>query len=180
MLWLIVLLVLIALLVPTAYAGWIGAPYAPTRMPVVDKAFDQIGLGKEDVLVDLGAGDGKILLAAIKRDARAYGFELSPIMWLVTAIRLLGKRSATVKFGNFYHRDISDATIVFSFLMPQSMPRVKEYLARQKLPRGRYLLVYMFPFQDVPPRQVIRAPRCGAIYVYDLKQLTGETKRGKS
>lgn len=167
------------LLVPTAYAGWIGAPYAPTRRPVIDKAFETIGVGKDDVLVDLGAGDGKILLAAAKRGARAYGFELSPIMWLVVWLRALGNKKVGIKFGNFYHRDIPDATLVFSFLMPESMARVKKYLAGQRISRGKYLLAYMFPLSDTAPQQIIKAPKCGPIYIYALKELTQSSKQVK-
>lgn len=173
---LILILVGVALLLPTAYAGLIGAPYAPTRRLVVKKAFDELGIGSDDVLVDLGAGDGKIVFESSNRGARSYGYELSPIMWGIAWVRSLFHKDASIVFGNFYNRKIEDATIVFAFLMPDNMPRVKKWLARQSVPRGRYLLAYMFPFQDEPPLRIVRAKDCGPIYIYDLREMT---KSGK-
>src|SRR5688572_20083917 len=116
LLWLI--LILLLLLIPTAYAGWIGAPYAPTLLPAIKKTFDEIGIGPDDVLVDLGAGDGKVVREAAGRGARALGVELSPIMWLVATLRVLGRPRARIAFGNFYNRRFPEATILFAFLMP--------------------------------------------------------------
>ncbi len=162
----------LALLIPTAYAGWIGAPYAPTRLPVVKKAFDFIGVSPEDVVVDLGAGDGKIVLEAARRGAQAIGYELSPIMWLVASVRTLGKRNSHIRFGNFYTKSLRDATHVFAFLMPENMPKVRTYLARQTCPRGKFFLAYAFPFKDAEPLHFVRAKICAPIYIYDLQELT--------
>lgn len=172
----LLLLLALALLIPTGYAGWIGAPYAPTRALVVKKAFEMLSIGKGDVVVDLGAGDGKILFEASRRGARAYGYELSPIMWAIAWVRALGKK-VSIRFGNFYNKKFSDATVIFAFLMPDIMPRVKEWLSHQTIPSGRYFLAYMFPLKDEAPLQIIKAEKCGPIYVYDLKALTAPSKR---
>lgn len=166
----IFILVAVALLIPTAYAGLIGAPYAPTWLKVVRKAFDAIKLGQDDFLIDLGAGDGRIVLEASRRGARATGFELSPIMWAITKLRTIGKGG--IHFGNFYKQDISEATVLFTFLMPKNMPRLKTWLATQAIPHGKYLLAYAFPLPDVAPFQTVTVPKEGTIYIYDLRKLT--------
>lgn len=183
--WSTVLILLgVALLIPTAYAGLIGAPYAPTRRAVVRKAFDAINLGAGDTVVDLGAGDGFIVCEAARRGANAIGYELSPIMWAVAwfRIKLLpltkgesrAKRGVGVYFGNFYKQDISGATIIFVFLMPQNMLRLKKYLATQSLPHAKYLLSYSFPLPNVKPQQTITVPQKGTIYVYNVREVTSE------
>lgn len=161
----------LALLIPTAYAGWIGAPYAPTRLRAVRRAFDEIELGEGDALVDLGVGDGSIVLEAARRGARAQGYELSPIMWTIARIRAIGKQRAAIKFGNFYKKPLADATVVFAFLMPNNMSRVLEYLRGQQVPKGKYFLAYAFPFPDIEPLTVIKEENCAALYVYDLQAL---------
>lgn len=77
-----------------------------------------------------------------------------------------------VRFGNFYKQNISQASIVFVFLMPQNMPRLKDYLATQSLPRGKYLLSYSFPLPGVEAINTVTVPQKGTIYIYDLKPLT--------
>lgn len=177
MFWLALLFIaIVVLLIPTAYAGLIGAPYAPTPRRAITAAFRAVGVGAEDVVVDVGCGDGKALLEAAEQGARAVGFELSPIMWLVALMRVLGhkeaRRRARVRYGNFYRQKLPpDTTVVFSFLMPERMGRVRDFLRRQKLPRARWFLSYAFPFKGIEPVRVIRTEKAGAVYVYDLREL---------
>lgn len=173
----ILILIGLVLLIPTAYAAKIGAPYAPTFSPAIKKALDFIKLDSNDVLVDLGAGDGKVLLAAHKRGAKAIGFELSPIMAFVIWIRALGKKRISVRMSNFYKKEIPpETTVIFIFLIPENMKKVKEYLTKQKMPNVRHILVYAFPFKDLDPVKTIYTPKCARIFVYDPKDFKLATK----
>lgn len=160
----------VGLLMPTAYAGLIGAPYAPTRIAPVRKAFELISLDSDDTLVDLGVGDGKILIEAARRGARAYGYELSPIFFIISFIRALRYKQVKIRYGNFYHKHFPDATVVFCFLMPDKMPRVRQWLKNQNLPQAKYILAYAFPFKDITPQSVIREPNAAPVYVYEADQ----------
>ncbi len=169
----LLVIIFLILLIPTAYAGFIGAPYAPTFSPAIEQAFDYIKLGPNDTLIDLGAGDGKVLLAAARRGASTLGYELSPIMWAVIFLRTLGNKKVKIKLRNFYKQSLPNATVTFAFLMPKNMPKVHQYLSKQTLPNGKYLLVYAFPLPpDAEPLHVVRAPKCAPLYIYDLKMLT--------
>ncbi|MEX0649737.1 MAG: hypothetical protein WD200_01960 [Candidatus Andersenbacteria bacterium] len=171
----------LVLLIPTAYAGKIGAPYAPTRRASIRKTFEQLQIDADDVVVDLGAGDGSVVIEAARKGAQAYGYELSPIMFCIAWSRSLFQERARIRFGNFYKQSISDATVVFVFLLPQNMPRLKAYLATQSIPAGRYCIAYAFPFQDMPALTTIREKRVLPMYVYDLQELTNSgAKTGKS
>lgn len=171
---------LMALLIPTAYAGKIGAPYAPTRLKVVRQAFDKLKIGPGDVLVDLGAGDGSIVKEAGKRGATAMGYELSPIMWLVAFLRTWRLPKTKIYWRNFYKQQFPQATIVFAFLMPANMPRVRQFLEQQEMSHGRYFLSYMFPLKNVEPVTTVRAEKCGPIYVYDLQELQNQKAKIKT
>jgi cyclopropane fatty-acyl-phospholipid synthase-like methyltransferase len=166
-------IIALILLIPTAYAAFIGAPYAPTRSRAIRQAFKQINLSDHDFLVDLGAGDGKVVQLAAAQGAKALGYELSPIMWAVAKVKLFFQKSqATIKFRDFYQTDLpSGTTVIFAFLMPENMPRLKKYLSRQQIPQGKYLLSYMFHFKDIEPIQLIHTQRDGQIFVYDLQNL---------
>lgn len=175
------------LLIPTAYAGWTSAPYVPSLMPAIKKAFDYIKLSEDDVVVDLGAGDGKVVREAALRGAQARGIELSPIMWLVAWLRTTvsflplskGKNKKgyfssrpRIVFGNFYNASLADATVVFAFSMPANMPRIRRFLSQQVVPHGKYFLTYAFPFKDIQPQHVVKVPGCAALYIYNLPALT--------
>lgn len=170
LLWLSLLGLLV--LIPTAYAGWTSAPYVPSLLPAIKKSFDYIQLNEDDAVVDLGAGDGKVVREAAQRGAQARGIELSPIMWLVARFRTLGHARTKIIFGNFYTASLADATVVFAFSMPANMPRIQRFLSTQVVPRGKYFLTYAFPFKDILPLHVVRVPNCAALYIYDLPALT--------
>lgn len=177
----IALIIGLALLFPTAYAAKIGAPYVPARSRAIRCSFKNINIGPKDVFIDLGAGDGKTVLEAAQRGAKAVGYELSPVMWLIAWTRILlwrwrhrqyGTHRPKIQWRNFYRQKLTDATVLYAFLLPQNMERLRKYLAKQQIPNGKYMLVYAFPFKDVTPLTVIREPKCLPMYVYGLKELT--------
>ncbi len=165
------LLVFLGLMLPTAYAAWIGAPYAPTSLPVIRKGLQELGLNSADTLVDLGVGDGSILLTAATFGAIAVGFELSPIMWAVARWRTFGRKNIRIHFANFFNRKFPEATYVFAFLMPNNMERVRRFLIAQPLPRVKFILAYAFPFKEATAITIIRADKCAPLYVYRLEDI---------
>ncbi len=159
-------------LVPTAYAGLIGAPWAPTRIASVKKAFDDIGIDAKDVVVDLGAGDGAILLQAAARGARGIGYELSPIMWIAGCIRTLGQKRITMKYGNLYRATLPrEITTVFFFLMPKHMDQVGKYLSSQQISSSALVLSYAFSFKNIAPARIYREKKCAPLYLYELSAI---------
>jgi len=172
------IIIVTVLLIPTAYAGWIGAPYAPTRLAVVHKAFDGLGLDSEDYLVDLGAGDGGIMREAAARGMTTLGYELSPIMWLIAWVRTRRLPRSRLRYQNFYKAKLPEqTTVIFSFLMPTHMTQVFESVARQELPRAHYFLSYAFPVPNTEPALVVREKNCAPLYVYDLAALVSKHQK---
>lgn len=160
------------LLLPTAYAGLIGAPWAPTLIAVVKKAFDSMGISEKDVVADLGCGDGKIMVEAVRRGARAVGYELSPIMWFVSWVRLVSNKRAKVRYGNFLTETLpKDTTVIFTFLMPKHMEKIRQYIAKQNVAGSVIVLSYAFPITDVPARTVFRANKCAPLYMYTVEDI---------
>jgi SAM-dependent methyltransferase len=170
--------VVLLLLIPTAYAGYIGAPYVPTWRRPIQRALASIKLSAADHLVDLGAGDGRVLVAAARRGAAATGYELSPVLWFIAVLRTLRFRRVHVLARNFYKQSLpADTTVVFIFLMPDHMQEVLELLARQSLPKARRCLVYAFPFKTITPLEVIKEPKCLPLYIYDWSKLTNQQRK---
>ncbi len=159
-------------MLPTAYAARVGAPYVPSRRKAVERVLQEIELGANDTLIDLGSGDGVVVKEAAKRGARAIGYELSPPMWLIGMIRTWGQKNAHMRLGDFYRAPLDEATVLFAFLMPKTMTRLRASLKEKSLPNGKYLVSYGWIFEDVTPLKVVREPRCLPMYIYDLKELS--------
>ena len=95
--------------------------WVPTPQALVEKMLDLAKVTASDYVVDLGSGDGRTVITAAKRGARALGIEYNPDMVE------LSKRNATaagvgekVKFmkADIFESDFSDATVVTMFLLP--------------------------------------------------------------
>lgn len=101
--------------------------WVPTPEVLVERMLDLAGVGPSDVVVDLGSGDGRNVIAAARRGARARGVEFNPAM--VELSRLRAREAgveARVTFvqGDMYEADISDATVLALFLLPNNMSRL--------------------------------------------------------
>ncbi len=73
-----------------------GAPYVPSQRRQLAIAFDELyPLGHTDMLVDIGSGDGIVLREATRRGAKAVGYELNPILVIIS--KLLSRNDVRVR-----------------------------------------------------------------------------------
>lgn len=94
--------------------------WVPTPEPLVTKMLDMAKLTPNDVLVDLGSGDGRTVIAGAKRGARSTGVEFNPKM--VELSRRIAQQEGVggkARFvqGDFFETDFSNATVLTLFLM---------------------------------------------------------------
>ena len=96
--------------------------WVPTPQTLVDKMLDIAKLTPQDVLMDLGSGDGRTVITAAKRGARAMGIEYEPDMVALSqrnaAAEKLGDKATFVK-ADLFQTDLSQATVITMFLLPQ-------------------------------------------------------------
>ena len=96
--------------------------WVPTPQVVVDKMLDLAKVTKDDFVMDLGSGDGRTVITAAKRGARALGIEYNPDM-VALSRRNAEKEgmSARAKFekADLFETDFSKATVVTMFLLPE-------------------------------------------------------------
>lgn len=143
-----------------------GAGWSPTPIETV-RAMLRLGdVGQDDVLFDLGAGDGRIVTIAAKEfGARAIGYEIDPIRFLISWLRIIFTgvvNKATVRFKNFYKADLRSATVVTLFLRQHTNERLREKL-EQELAPGSRVLTYYWTFDKWRP---VKADRRLDIYLY--------------
>jgi len=117
------------------------APYVPTPQPVVFRMLELAQVSEEDVVYDLGSGDGRIVIAAAKEfGARGVGIEIDPE--LVKLARRKAKRAGVadrVEFrqGDLFEADISEATVVTLYLWPTMNDRLRPKLRKELSPGNR-------------------------------------------
>lgn len=161
--------VIVLVLALTAYATWRGAPWLPTPTAAIEAAFDAVRLGSSDLVVDIGSGDGRVLRAAARRGAHAIGYELSPFFWALSWLRTRRyRRQVRVALADGFRADLSQASVVFAFLRPPTMPVLADALRRHPARRPCRVLAYAFPFADRDPARVVRAPGYAPVFLYDL------------
>lgn len=101
-------------------------------------ALDMLALKKGDVFVDLGSGDGAVLIEAASNGLVCYGYELNPFVWLVSKVRTRKyRKQVTIYCKNFWKTPLPENTKgVFVFLLDKYMPALDKKL-QQELKDGR-------------------------------------------
>lgn len=126
-----------------------GAPFVPTRKERIEKALKLAGIKPGQKIVDLGSGDGRILLAAAKKGAKARGFDINPLLVWATkrAIKKQGLRDLAVcQWKNFWWQDLSCFDIVFVYGLSHIMKGLGKKLQRELKPGAKVVsLIFQFP-----------------------------------
>jgi len=109
--------------------------WVPTAQPVVEKMLDMAKVTPEDYVIDLGSGDGRTVIAAAKRGARALGIEYNPDM--VELARQNAEAAgvsggATFVKADLFESDFSQATVITMFLLPELNLRLRPTLLSLK------------------------------------------------
>jgi precorrin-6B methylase 2 len=113
---------------PTVGMAGKDAVWVPTPPDLVEVMLDLAQVTPEDIVVDLGSGDGRMVFAAARRGARARGVEYNPDLVLLSNQRArdLGVADrATFVEGDMFRADISDATVLALFLLPSNLETLK-------------------------------------------------------
>jgi SAM-dependent methyltransferase len=134
-----------------------GAPFVPTKTPAADAMVRLSGIKNGDVVYDLGSGDGKLLLLAAKKGARAIGYEINPLL-----VFFANLRGARTKWKNFWNADIRDADIIFIYLLPWKMKRLADKLKKDLRP-GTTVVSNSFIF---PGWKIVRQDTARHVYVF--------------
>jgi precorrin-6B methylase 2 len=101
--------------------------WVPTPQELVEKMLDMAKVTPQDIVIDLGSGDGRNVIAAAKRGARAYGFEFNPDMVALSRRRAQEAGvadKATFIEGDMFEADLSKATVLALFLLPSNLDKL--------------------------------------------------------
>ncbi len=162
--------------------------FVPTPQNVVDKMLELAKVTKNDVLYDLGCGDGRIPVTAAKKfGCRAFGFDIDPnrIRESVENVKQNGvEELVTIQRKDIFKLDLSDANVVTLYLLPDL--NVKLIPQLEKLKPGSRIVSHDFAMKGVTPDQVVtimgeeKNPRNHKIYLWTTplkKEQAAELRR---
>jgi SAM-dependent methyltransferase len=131
-------------------------PFVPSPQSVVDKMIELAGVKKGDIVYDLGSGDGRIVIAAAKKGARAVGFEIDPDLVVESRanIQKAGvQESAEIRNQDILTVDLSGASVVTMYLLPDVNLKLRPNLQKQLKPGSR-IVSHSFDMGDWKPDKV--------------------------
>jgi SAM-dependent methyltransferase len=131
--------------------------YVPTPQEVVDGMLDLAKVTSSDVVYDLGCGDGRIVVSAAKRGAKAFGIDIDPqrIMEARANAKAAGVEGR-VQFleQDLFTADISQATVVTLYLLPSLNEKLRPKLMKDLKP-GTRIVSHAFEMGDWQPEQSV-------------------------
>jgi len=164
----------------------IAGPYVPTPWVIVEEMLKLADIRGEDVVYDLGSGDGRLVITAAKRfGARGVGVELQTE--LVEMARIGAKHEGVadrVKFvqGDLFETDIRSASVVMLYLLPRFVTRLVPRF-RAELRPGTRIVSHDYPLapwppdkelsMDVPEKEMISGTSWTRLYYYVVPARVG-------
>jgi precorrin-6B methylase 2 len=133
------------------------APFVPTPQEVVDRMLKLATVTKDDVVYDLGCGDGRIVISAAQQyGARGVGIDIDPTR--IAESNANAKRAGVTDLVTFKQQDalatnVSEATVVTLYLLSASNLKLRPILTKQLRPGAR-IVAHAFAMGDWPAERV--------------------------
>jgi len=166
---LLFLVALLWILIPAFYR----LPPVPTKPDRIRKALKLANLQPDEILYDLGAGDGRVLLIAAREfGAKAIGIEVGPIqcalIWLRAVASGFGSK-IDIRWENFYKANLSDADVVFVYATSKEVMKLAPHLEKQ-MKKGARLVSISADFPEWEPQEFNNRE---LIFVYEMPPTKG-------
>ncbi|HEX8762469.1 MAG TPA: hypothetical protein VF733_01800 [Candidatus Saccharimonadales bacterium] len=142
----------------------VGPPYLPTLRKQIDDAFDLLDMKPGETLLELGSGDGRVLLAAAKRELKVIGIELNPVLVLVSyIITWKYRKNVRIIWASYWGPQWPRADAIFTFMLPRYMAKLDK---RIELWHPKPIKLASFAF-TIPGKEPIDEQ--GGVHLYEYK-----------
>jgi hypothetical protein len=170
MLFLIIIVILVILLVLLTMMWPPDSPWSPWWQTPESAAIIMADLAKvteDDIIYDLGSGDGTALITAAKlKDARGVGVEIDPSRVFISRLTVkLNRVDRKIKIvrKNFFDVDLSEATVIYMYLVPKAIEKLKPKLLKELNP-GTRIVTFVYK-TDFP---LLAEDKKNEVYVYQI------------
>ena len=144
-----------------------GPPYVPTLRLNMKSALDLLDLKPGQTLLDLGSGDGRVLVEGAKRGLNVVGIELSLFLVVASWLRTRKyRKQVKIIWGNYFYTTWPPADGVFSFMIQYQMERLDQAVSRWQQWNKHPVRLASFAFQ-IPDKKAIEER--DAVFLYEYK-----------
>jgi len=160
--YLIILIILLFFLLYIIFATFSAAPYVPTSKKQIMKMLEMIDKPKTSTVLELGSGDGRIVVALAKQGFNTIGIEINPLLclWSKILIKKNKLKNAKIINANFWDYNLKDIDILTMYFIPHRMKKLAKKIRKEMKP-GSLIVSNAFKLADwTIDRQN------GTVYVY--------------
>jgi cyclopropane fatty-acyl-phospholipid synthase-like methyltransferase len=145
-----------------------GAMYEPSGVPEVETIVKLANIKKGQNTVDIGSGDGRIVIAMAKKGAKSHGYEVNPFLVYRSRknIKQAGlEKQAFIHWKSFWGINFSDFDVVVTFQVGYIMKKLEKKLFAEMKP-GSLIISHYWTFPTIQPIKT-----SGEIHVYQVPEL---------
>jgi len=140
----------------------VGPPYLPILQPQMQTALELLDLKPGQTLLELGAGDGRVLKAAAQRGWNVVGIEFNLFLVVIAYLRTWRyRKQVRIIWGNYWQTEWPQADAVFTFMLQKYMTRLDENIEKW---RNKPLKLVSFAFY-IPDKKA--AVERNGLFVYE-------------
>ena len=141
-----------------------GPPYLPTMRRQVAAAIKLADLKPGQTMLELGSGDGRVLVAAARAGLNVVGYELNPLLYIFSWLRTRPyRKQVRVVFGNFWQLNWPKCDAIYVFLLPRLMTKLERKIKAEQLSKVA-VISFAFKFKDLLP-----VKEDAGVFLYRLK-----------
>jgi len=142
----------------------VGPPYLPTMKGQTKAALDLLALRPGQTLLELGSGDGRVVLAAAERGWNVVGIDLNPLLVLYSRLKTWRyRKQVKIIWGNYFRVRWPEADAIFTFMLPRLMPRLDRAITTWHT-KPVLLASFAFKIPDKAP-----AAEHAGVFLYEYK-----------
>lgn len=167
---LLIVVMLIGAFLLTVLINLILVPVLKTPKSIIKEIIDLMSLKKEDVFVDLGCGDGKIVLEAYAdAKCKCYGLDLSPIMIIIARtcriLRYPVNKDIVFNVENIYEAPLEEFSKVYCYLDEKSLKILKKRFEKL-IKDGGEIYSYKYKVEGLKEKKKIELSNKEFLYIY--------------
>ncbi|MBU4350977.1 hypothetical protein L6250_01875 [Candidatus Parcubacteria bacterium] len=157
--------------------GFFGAIWVPTKKKDYERIAILAGLRPGMVFYDLGSGSADLLFYLSKKyKIRCVGIEISPILYLYSKIKAIFFKNVQIRYGNFLKYDLSEADVIYVFLLPKIYEKLQEKLYNDAKNES-LIILSAWPFKDAKYLKTNEKDRKLTYFLYKKADLYGQPRR---
>ena len=158
--------------------AFIGAPYVPTRHTDIHRLLtDELKLTNDDIVLDVGSGDGAVLQGVVRAGAQAIGYEINPFLVLASRWRLRKyAKNVRIKWTNAWTtQPAKHITVIYAFGAGLHLKKIYQLARQQATHQGRPLRSVSYGYRLDTTKNDRLLKEAGPYFLYEIRpDFTGD------